>query len=89
MDKDLRQEHELRLWDRGKLTLTGVKEVESFDENVIALNTVRGLLLVRGEGLHLRALTPEGGQVTIDGGIQSLSYEEDRPTGGFFRRLFT
>lgn len=89
MEKDLLQDHELRLRGRRELTLSGVKEVESFDENVIVLHTQGGLLIVRGESLHLRGLTPDSGQVFIDGRIHSLNYEEERQSVGFLRRLFT
>ena len=84
-----RQEpHELRLENRAKLSVSGVREVESFDENVVALLTARGLLIVRGEGLQLRSLSLDGGQVSVTGSIDSLSYEEAQKAGGFFRRLF-
>ena len=89
MEKDLLQDHELRLKGRRELNLTGVKEVESFDETVIVLHTHGGMLIVRGEGLHLRGLTPDSGQVSIDGEIHSLNYEEERQNVGFLRRLFT
>ena len=79
--------HELRLDNRARLSVSGVREVESFDEAVVALTTVRGLLVVRGENLQLQALSIDGGQVTVTGLINDLSYEEERKTGGFFKRL--
>ena len=89
MEKDLQQEHELHLRDRGTLRLTGVKEIESFHETVIVLSTLRGLLIVRGEGLKLRTMTAEGGQVSVEGRIHSLVYEEEKTPGGFLRRWFS
>lgn len=88
METNRQEPHELRLDQRAKLTVTGVQEVESFDETVAALHTVRGLLLIRGSGLHLQSLSIDGGQVTVTGTVDALSYEEPRSTGGFFRRLF-
>ena len=79
--------HELRLENREKLSVTGVREVESFDENAIVLNTARGVLIIRGENLHLKTLSIDGGQVAVSGTIGSLSYEEARKTRGFFGRL--
>lgn len=79
--------HELRLDNRARLSVSGVREVESFDEAVVALTTVRGLLIVRGENLQLQALSIDGGQVTVTGLIHDLSYEEVRKGGGFFKRL--
>ncbi len=89
MEKDIQQAHELRLADRARLSLSGVREVESFDETVIVLSTVRGLLIVRGEKLKLQALSVDGGQVSIQGSIDSISYEEARSNQGFFKRLFS
>ena len=81
--------HELRLENREKLTVSDVQEVESFDENTVALLTSRGLLIIRGENLQLKSLSIDGGQVTVDGLIHSLDYEEPRKVGGLFKRLFS
>lgn len=80
--------HELRLDNRARLSVSGVREVESFDETVVVLSTVRGLLIVRGENLQLQALSIDGGQVSVSGLIDTLSYEEAQKAGGFFKRLF-
>ena len=85
---DISQPHELRLDNRGRLSVSGVKEVESFDESVVVLKTVRGLLIIRGEKLRLQALSIDGGQISVHGQIDSLSYEEERKTAGFFKGLF-
>ena len=88
MEKEVQQPHELRLDNRARLTISGVKDVESFDEAVVVLRTVRGLLVVRGEKLQLQALSIDGGQISVNGLIDSLSYEEEQKTAGFFRRIF-
>ncbi len=82
-----REPHELRLDSRSRLSVSGVREVESFDENAVVLNTVGGLLIVRGENLQLQALSIDGGQVSVHGMIDTLSYQEIQKTGGFFKRL--
>jgi len=79
--------HKLTLDGRRQLTVSGVKDVESFDETSVVLDTVRGVLIVRGSGLHLQLLSLEGGNVTVDGRIDSLGYEEPA-RGGFFSRLW-
>ena len=79
--------HRLTLDDRRRLSLTGVTEVDSFDENTVLLRTNRGLVTVRGEGLQLRSLRPEEGQVRVDGTVSAIVYEQARPEGGFLRRL--
>lgn len=80
--------HQLQLDGRARLHMTGVVEVESFDETTIVLTTTKGVLIVRGEGLHLQLLRLDGGEVLIDGTIDSLSYEDAQPAGSFLARLF-
>lgn len=80
--------HDLRLDNRARLSITGVQEVESFDEESIVLHTSRGVLLIRGQELHLHTLSIDGGQVRVDGTIDALLYEEPQKSGGFFSRLF-
>ena len=87
-ERELELPHRLTLDARSRLSMTGVTEVESFDENTIVLATTRGTLIVRGTGLHLQMLSLEGGQVSVDGSGESLSYEDPVPAGGFFARLF-
>ena len=78
--------HKLQLNERESLTMTGVAEVVSFDENTVVLQTSLGLLVIQGQQLQLKNLTLEGGQVAVEGSIRALSYEEHRQTG--WRRLF-
>ena len=79
--------HSLTLHSRSKLTMTGVTEVVSFDETSVTLHTAMGTLTVLGRDLQLKALTPDGGNVTIEGTVCALQYEEPRPAGGWLRRL--
>jgi sporulation protein YabP len=81
--------HRLTLEDRSQLRISGVSDVESFDEETVILVTVRGTLVIRGEQLHLQMLSLEGGQVIVDGKVNALLYEDDgRENAGFFSRLF-
>ena len=87
-ERELELPHRLTLDARSRLSMTGVTEVESFDEESVALVTPRGALLIRGQGLHLQMLSLDGGEVRVDGTVDSIAYEADAPTGGFFARLF-
>lgn len=81
--------HKIVLTDRGRLEITGVEEVESFDENTIIMSTSQGNLIVRGEGLHIETLSLDGGALKVDGAVESLTYEEvERDRGGLWSRLF-
>ena len=79
--------HKLSLNERRELTMTGVAEVVSFEENAVVLRTALGNLIVQGSGLQLKTLSLEGGQVAVDGTVSALIYEEPRQPGGW-RRLF-
>ena len=82
--------HHILLEGREQLTVSGVEEVESFDENTIVMSTVKGTLVVRGEDLHIEKLSLDGGDMKVEGSVDSLTYEDDRgrQSGGFFARLF-
>ena len=79
--------HKLVLNERKLLTVTGVTEVVSFDDATVIAHTELGTLVVQGKQLQLKTLLPEGGQVTVEGVIDSLTYEEPRPAGSLWRRL--
>ena len=85
----LQMPHKLILNERRQLTMTGVTEVISFDENAVVLCTELGRMTVHGRELQLRQLALDGGQVAVDGNISAIVYEENRQTGGWLRRLTT
>lgn len=79
--------HRLTLNERRQLSMTGVSEVVSFDENAVVLRTELGTLVIQGRDLQLKTLSLEGGQVVVEGSVAALHYEEPRPAGGWLRRL--
>ena len=80
--------HHILLEGREQLTVSGVEEVESFDENTIVMSTVKGTLVVRGEDLHIEKLSLDGGDMKVEGSVVSLTYEDDRRgRGGLLPRL--
>ena len=81
--------HHVILEGRESLSVSGVEEVESFDEGEILMRTCKGRLVVRGEDLHIEKLSLDGGDLKVEGMVDSLSYEDDPgERGGFFSRLF-
>ena len=81
--------HRLHLENRRRLTLSGVDSVESFDESSILLTTNQGTLAIRGTGLHIEKLSLDGGDLLVEGLVDSLTYEQEDPRGGsFLGRLF-
>lgn len=79
--------HRIHLEERGSLSISGVMEVESFDEESIVLSTSQGGLVVRGSDLHIEQLSLDGGDLKVEGTVDSLTYEEQPARGGFFARL--
>lgn len=64
----------MELEDRKKLSLTGVDEVMSFDDEKIVLNTILGKLKINGQGLKMNKLDVKNGDVIIEGYIISIIY---------------
>ena len=78
--------HALTLSERKALKMSGVSEVISFDEDSVVLRTDLGTLIVQGQQLQLKTLSLEGGNVSVDGNIAALIYEEPRARLGWLRR---
>ena len=80
--------HQVVLEDREQLMISGVEEVESFDENSILLSTAQGDLEVQGEGLHIEKLSLDGGDLKVEGLVNALIYQpRGRERGGLLSRL--
>ena len=81
--------HSLVLESRKQLTISGVKEVESFDEqNIIAITSL-GEITVSGQELKINRFSTEIGELAIDGYICGITYSDESPVqGGFLSRIF-
>ena len=81
--------HHLILEDRRALTVSGVSDVDSFDELTVVIYTEMGELTDKGQGLHINRLNVETGELTLEGSVDSLTYTEIHSrSGGFFGKLF-
>ncbi|MCB5386430.1 sporulation protein YabP [Blautia glucerasea] len=83
--------HKLTLDNRKEVLLTGVKDVVSFDEKEILLQTSEGRLQIRGSQLHVKGLDLEKGEAVLAGHVDSLVYlSKDSPKKEepLFTRLF-
>ena len=56
--------------------MTGVKDVLSFDEHSVILETEQGMMMVKGTDLHVNRLNLEKGEVDLSGNIDSISYSD-------------
>lgn len=85
------QDHTLKINNRKTMEITGVKEVDSFDNEAFLLETAMGYLIVRGQNLQLQNLDVDEGNVSIKGKIYELSYVDEHhqeKAKGFFSKLF-
>ena len=84
--------HKVLLNNRKMGNFSGVVDVLSFDVAEILLETEQGMLLIKGNDLHVNRLSLEKGEVDIEGRIDSLAYSEVKDHGkqaeSFFGRLF-
>ena len=87
MGEERQLPHKLTLNERKHLTVTGVNEVVGFDETGVVLRTGTGTLKIQGRELQLKSMTPEDGQVVVEGLISALAYAEGGKSGGWIRRL--
>ena len=73
---------------REKAVLTGVTDVERFDESEVVLHTHGGRLTLTGTGLHVASLQLEEERLLVDGTIHSMQYDGGAAPqpGGFLRR---
>lgn len=84
--------HGISLVERKNLIVTGVKKIESFDEEEFLMETIMGFLVVKGEDLQLIKLDTLQGTVSIKGLVKSFGYLEENgkkeKENGIFNRLF-
>lgn len=71
--------HNVIIENRARMSLSGVTDVENFDENEISLYTSMGDMVIRGKNLHVEAVSIESGEMSISGEIKSLVWgDKDR-----------
>ena len=76
------------LENRKQLRISGVKDIDSFSESKVVLNTIQGELVIKGDDLHVIALETSTGEFSMNGTIKSLCYNSFKSDSSFFSRLF-
>ena len=74
--------HKIVMTDRNTCNISGVCDVLSFDVAEILLETEQGMLMLKGNDLHVSRLMLDKGEVDVDGKIDSLTYSENTGYGG-------
>lgn len=82
--------HNVILEGRKNLTISGVTDVDSFDERCISLYTQLGELVIKGRELHINSMSVETGDMTIEGDICALNYgdKDKKSSATFLGKLF-
>ena len=81
----------LILENRGKLSVSGVNDVLSFDDQVVMIDTELGLLTVKGENIRINKLSLDTSEVIVEGEISSLAYsqsKQDKSSGTLLSKIF-
>lgn len=75
--------------NRKRLNISGVKEVSSFDDETVLLDTQLGKMTIKGEALHIESFNTVTGDLTTTGKVHAVVYMSDvKTSGGFLSRLF-
>ena len=81
----------LILENRGKLSISGVLDVLSFDDQVVMIETELGLLTVKGQNLRINKLSIDTSEVIVEGEISYLAYSEatqNKTAGSLLSKIF-
>ncbi len=82
IDQDQAREYKIIMTNRETALIEGVENVESFDEEEILLETKMGLLILKGQGMHVVQLNLENGVLMVEGYCKSLEFSDEKNTRG-------
>lgn len=93
MDKEMiSSNHCVSINERKNISITGVKKIDSFDNEEFLMDTVMGYVIIKGEDLEIVKLDTFQGNVSIKGKINSLTYmdggSKKNKEEGVFSKLF-
>ena len=81
-------QHTINLINRESLSATGVKDVDTFNEQEISAVWDNCKLVIKGDKLHIDQLSTDTGVLNVTGRISSLSYVEKVTSNSLIKRLF-
>lgn len=85
-----RKMHNLMMENRERVSLTGVKDIHSFDDELVLVETELGILTIKGYDLKMNKLNLDNNELIVEGKIVALIYSETESIkkGGMFGKLF-
>jgi len=90
-EKKLQGMHNLIMENRTKMNLTGVKDIHSFDDEVVLVETELGILTIKGNDLKMNKLNLDNSELSIEGRILALAYSDNemgKKGGGMLGKIF-
>lgn len=92
MEEKLTKKHIINMIDRKRLSMSGVTDVFSFDEEIIELETEEGYIEIKGELLHIIKMNIDEGELIVEGKVNELTYHDSaapaKKKGSLMSKLF-
>ncbi|HBL99426.1 MAG: YabP/YqfC family sporulation protein [Acutalibacteraceae bacterium] len=80
--------HNIVIENRQRLSATGIQNVDSYEDDCIVAQSECGEIIIKGHDLKITRLSVETGDMTVEGSIDSASYNAPKVSGSFFSRVF-
>ena len=83
--------HSLQIDRRESITVTGIIDVISFDEESVISETEMGIVIIKGANLHVKRISLDSGELVVTGEIDGVNYENSSggsKTKSLFGKLF-
>ena len=80
--------HNVIMENREKISISGVKKTENFDDKIIVLDTQMGQMTIKGDNLHISKMDIDTGNLSVTGNIYGLIYNETHNSNSFIKRIF-
>lgn len=80
--------HDIVIENRQRLSASGIQNVDSYEDDCIVAQSECGEIVIKGNELKISRLSVETGDMTVDGNIDSVSYNAPKVGGSFFSRVF-
>ncbi len=92
MEDKMAKKHIVNMIDRKRLSMSGVTDVFSFDEEVLELETEEGYVEIKGELLHIIKMNVDDGELIVEGKVNELTYHDSlapaKKKGSLMSKLF-
>ena len=89
-EKKTIKNHNMIMENREKLSITGVIDIHSFDDELVLVATEMGILTIKGNDLKMNKLNLDNNELVVEGKISALVYSETDMVkkGGMFNKIF-